>query len=371
MRKSKKIIITSCLWVSLLLGGYGVLPAEEINSQEQADISIPVLCYHRFGPIASKNYYALSTEEFEKHLAMFKQEGFVPMTPSQVMEALDKKRAWPEKPMMITVDDGYHDFMTYAKPGLDRYGYKATLFVYTDFVDSRLGFSKQQLKQLVKEGYEIGSHSATHSRLSKWEKGERYEQHKERLQMELAGSKKKLSEWSGQEIISCAYPYGLWDEEVADLGKEAGYQLMLTVCPGSNGATTPAFRWHRYMIVKGLKVNTLKKFLYERPLQITNQNPRPGQHVAGPIKKITASIPLSFLKKIDIKTLVAKSGRSVYPLKIDVQTGDFVITLTKPWTKGTDQITVMATDSNGHRYKESWLMMVDPSRAKGYQTDGN
>lgn len=331
-------------------------------NESHQDTVIPVLCYHRFGPIAKKNNYALTTAAFKQQLEVIHQEGFTPITPKQAVAALKAEQPWPNKPIMITVDDGYQDFITYAKPSLDEYGYKATLFVYTDFVGARLGFSRQDLKELTEQGFEIGSHSVSHSKLSKRSASETTAGRQKRLARELAFSREQLSQWSGREVVALAYPYGLWDQTVARQAKQAGYQLMFTVCAAPNSHQTEPYRWHRMMVVRGLQAATLRKRLQEWPLPISQRQPAPGERIVGPLNKITATLSPDWLSRVSLKSLVARSGRSVYPLKIDQTTGELTIMLTKPWTKGTDQLTLVAEDQQGRTYRDSWLMIVDPEK---------
>ena len=133
----------------------------------------------------------------------------------------------------VTFDDGFASVATAAKPILDELGWKATVFVVTDFVGSAepmlwLGGSKadhagervplrwDELHALAAAGWEIGSHGRTHRLLSTL--GERDLAH------ELRTSKEAL-EGHGFECTSISYPYGELDDRVIDAAARVGYTV--------------------------------------------------------------------------------------------------------------------------------------------------
>jgi peptidoglycan/xylan/chitin deacetylase (PgdA/CDA1 family) len=79
-------------------------------------------------------------------------------------------------PVVLTFDDGYLDFEPYALSLLDRYGFRATLFVVSDQVVAGNAWDQTRetvppmnwpsLRRLAARGFEIGGHTATHPRLT-------------------------------------------------------------------------------------------------------------------------------------------------------------------------------------------------------------
>jgi peptidoglycan/xylan/chitin deacetylase (PgdA/CDA1 family) len=70
-----------------------------------------------------------------------------------------------DKYVILVFDRGYKTTFTKAKPILDKYGFKATLFVACDRTESSNGLNWDELKQLQNEGYNIQSHGSTHTKL--------------------------------------------------------------------------------------------------------------------------------------------------------------------------------------------------------------
>src|ERR671920_2631991 len=81
------------------------------------------------------------------------------------------------KAVIITFDDGYKSQYTNAKPILDKYGYKATFYIICNYVENgeevvrpNARMSWEDIAELYKEGYDIGSHSMDHKDLSQLSK---------------------------------------------------------------------------------------------------------------------------------------------------------------------------------------------------------
>ena len=91
--------------------GNALAPGESANtSNARAESAVPVLCYHRLGNYGEKDPYFVSAAEFKRQLDIIKSEGFTPITVSALLAGWAGKAPLPEKPLLITIDDGYADF---------------------------------------------------------------------------------------------------------------------------------------------------------------------------------------------------------------------------------------------------------------------
>jgi peptidoglycan/xylan/chitin deacetylase (PgdA/CDA1 family) len=70
-----------------------------------------------------------------------------------------------DKYIILVFDRGYKTTFTKAKPILDKYNFKATMFVACDRTESPKGLNWDQLRQLQNEGHDIQSHGSTHVKL--------------------------------------------------------------------------------------------------------------------------------------------------------------------------------------------------------------
>ena len=113
----------------------------------------------------------------------------------------------PNKVIILNFDDSYKSQFTYAKPILDKYGFKATFFHVCNWIDSgskeNEKMSWNDITELYKEGYDIEAHTMTHPHLNKLSPVE--------LEYEIGQSKQCLLD-HGINTTIFAYPYGEgWD----------------------------------------------------------------------------------------------------------------------------------------------------------------
>jgi peptidoglycan/xylan/chitin deacetylase (PgdA/CDA1 family) len=191
---------------------------------------VVVLCYHAFSSTWSAEL-SLAPEEFERQIGQMLRRGWHPTT---FIDAVLRPPA--RRTLAITFDDAFESVKTYAVPVLARHGVPATVFAPTAFLaggetlawpgidhwqrtdDSTeltaMGWT--DLAELAGRGWEIGSHTRTHPRLTQLTDAE--------LELELAGSREECARRLGRECLTIAYPYGDVDERVADAARRAGYR---------------------------------------------------------------------------------------------------------------------------------------------------
>jgi peptidoglycan/xylan/chitin deacetylase (PgdA/CDA1 family) len=139
----------------------------------------------------------------------------------------------PEKSAIISIDDGYLSGYKIAWPILKKFGYPFTLFIYTDYIKGgpRSGgqsMSWEQLAEMRDAGVDVESHTVSHSSLNA-RKGKTDEQYLSWLKSEIAGCKEILEKNLGIQVKVFAYPYGVHNQRVRDVVKEAGYEAAFTV----------------------------------------------------------------------------------------------------------------------------------------------
>ncbi|HWG38881.1 MAG TPA: polysaccharide deacetylase family protein [Terriglobales bacterium] len=158
--------------------------------------------------------------------------------------------------LTITFDDGYADNAEVAAPILDRLGLSATFFVATGAVGTQQCFpwdaalpappklmAWNQVGELHRAGFGIGSHTVTHARVSAVRGSE--------LERELQDSRRRLESELGEPVRDFAYPFGGpgdCDFVARQAVQQAGYRCCLSCHGGLIAPTDSPFRLHRISI---------------------------------------------------------------------------------------------------------------------------
>lgn len=139
----------------------------------------------------------------------------------------------PERPVVLTFDDGYGDFYTQAMPVLKQHGYTATLFQTTSWIgkegEKKRMLNWHELAEAEQAGIEIGAHTCEHPQLDQLPEN--------KVREELYVSKSQLEENLGVKVPGLAYPYGYSNAKVRQMAREIGYDYAYSV---NNALTTSA-----------------------------------------------------------------------------------------------------------------------------------
>jgi len=205
-----------------------------------ARLPVPILMYHEISPPAeTTSRLAVPPEAFAEQLGYLHGAGFETVTAGYLAEILaGRPGRLPDRPVVLTFDDGFEDFHRQAMPLLDRYGYTATVFVTTGWVQDagphaagrRPGrmLSWSQIAEAARAGIEIGAHSWQHRQLDQLPG--------RLLREELYASKAHLEDRLGFGIPGLAYPFGYSDAMVRQVARDAGHGY---ACAVSNTLLNP------------------------------------------------------------------------------------------------------------------------------------
>lgn len=234
-----------------------------------AAVTLPVICYHRFGEEDDFDELKISGRRFAAELAWLKKAGYQSISLQQARDFFNGKIAgMPAHPIILSMDDGYRSTWKTAGPILKRYGFKAVYFLISSQVGAGKNFlTWADVRELVDEGHEVGSHSVRHSNLAKPGKSEGPQAYQKRLAMELNDSKKALEGKLGFAVNSLAYPLGAYNPYVEAAARQAGYDLIFTVTASVNVAGDSPLRVHRFIIMSHPSLESFKKKVTEQRLQ--------------------------------------------------------------------------------------------------------
>ena len=181
---------------------------------------IPVLMYHAFNHRPSA--ISIPRELFAWQMDWLKSAGISVLRLEDVVECIYKKKPFPEKSVVLTFDDGFSDFYLDVFPILASHGFPATIYLVTGFIGRTNNWPGQpkniplldlltwsQIDELNKGGIEFGAHSVTHPRLDLISYSI--------AESEIIDSKKAIENRIGRAIITFAYPYGRFDENIRSI----------------------------------------------------------------------------------------------------------------------------------------------------------
>ena len=219
--------------------------------------TVPILCYHRFG--ARANNLTVTPQAFEAQMRYLRENGYTVVPLTRLVDFLDGKAALPRKSVVITIDDGYRSTYEIAWPILKRYGYPATVYLYTDFVGAGDALSWAQMKEMSTGGQiDIQPHSKTHSNLTMKQADENEARYRERIRREVDAPVDAIKERLGETIVSYAFPYGDVNDTVVEFLRAKNVKLGVTVTPGGNAFFAPPVMLRRSMIFGGDELDAFK-----------------------------------------------------------------------------------------------------------------
>jgi len=214
-----------------------VIPLKEQNKGGLAADGyqvVPVLVYHHFAKDCNSPF-CIPPAVFDQQMRYLKDNGYRVVTMSEFLGFLQYRHALPKKSVVIAIDDGYRSAYNFGYPILKKYGFTATLFIYTDFVGiSKKAITWNQLNEMKADGFEIGSQTLSHTDLTKKREGEDETEYMARIKRELLGSKQILDQKLKQKTIYLALPYGRYNQTVLEISDRVGYKLGFSVKRGGN-----------------------------------------------------------------------------------------------------------------------------------------
>ena len=233
---------------------------------------VPILMYHYLSdpPRGADRYrrdLSVSPALFEQHLAYLRDQGYQSITLEQLLRNLALGEPLPERPVIITFDDGYADNYANAFPLLEQYGFSGTFFVVTELAErASAGMTEpdgtvyadeymtwQQMQEMQAAGMDIQCHARVHEDLTDMDD--------ERLIWQVLGCSEMIESNLGQRPRFVAYPSGIYDQRVAQFFASDAYWGGITTKQGSVQRSDDLFELQRLRIRGTTTVSELDELL--------------------------------------------------------------------------------------------------------------
>ena len=206
-------------------------------------VKVPILMYHYVEYVQDRNdtirqSMNINPGLFETQLRILQDNNYKTYFVKDIPSILDQDLELPERRIILTFDDGYEDFYTFAFPLLKKYKIKSTLYVVNNFLGSKGYLTEDQLKEIVNSRLvEIGAHTLDHVYL-KGESGAV-------AARQIVESKNELEDMLGINIRTFAYPFGAFDDAAIQIVKEASFSAAVSVIPGNVHSKNELFYLYR------------------------------------------------------------------------------------------------------------------------------
>jgi len=228
---------------------------------KEESVDVPVLMYHHLDDDAYINTI-VTPETFESHIKALSDDGYTGISFEELIDYVENDGELPEKPIVITFDDGYLSNYEFAYPILQKYEMKATMFVIGTLVGKAVyldtdsdeypiipHFYYEQANEMIESGLiSVQSHSYDMHRYEEYEAmlGREYrcgilpleteteEEYILNFQNDFELARAELELETDTKMTVYSYPYGEYTDLSEKLLRELGIKVTLTTNHGSN-----------------------------------------------------------------------------------------------------------------------------------------
>ena len=227
-------------------------PEELLYCSEKIDL--PILMYHSILKDPKRaDTYVLSPEQFETDLKYLKNHGYTTIVMADLIAYVYENQPLPEKPIMITFDDGYYNNYYYVFDILKKYQAKIVLSPiaswsekFSNTPDPNPNYAHvtwDNLKEMTESGLvEIQNHSynfhtLTNRKGARINQGESEAAYREIFLADTEKAQNLLKEYVGVTPTVYTYPFGAYCKESEALIKEMGFKGSFITCDKHNTIT--------------------------------------------------------------------------------------------------------------------------------------
>lgn len=228
---------------------YLVFAASEGNEYKEEDtdgVSLPVLMYHSICSSSGKQgKFIVSETGLEQDLKYISDNGYTTVSAAQIIDFVYNGTPLPEKPILLTFDDGYYNNYCYAFPLLKKYNAKAVISIigkYTDIYSETeeenplySHITWDEAREMCESGlveienHSYNSHTTDKGRNgTKKKKGESEAAYAEYISSDIGKLQDEIHANLGYTPQLFAYPFGSVSEASYDILKQMGFKMTLS-----------------------------------------------------------------------------------------------------------------------------------------------
>jgi len=223
--------------------------------------TVPVLAYHNFSE-TKEDLMMVKKDTFDIQMRYLRDHGYTVITLDRLFDFLEYRKQLPAKAVVLTFDDGWEGVYSIAYPILKKYGFPATLFLYTDLINgNKKTLNWAQVAELDTGGIDIQCHTKTHRNLNKAQEKESLKHYVGDVENEIIESTRIIKQKLKKDVKYLAYPYGDTNNLIVAFLKQKGFRGAFTVKRDANPFFMDHYTLNRAMIYGNFNLNDFKKNL--------------------------------------------------------------------------------------------------------------
>ena len=235
----------------------GVIAAVQADAEAKVEdrIDLPIIMYHGLLKEEKRQgQFIISPNLFEQDLRYLQENGYTTVVIADLIAYVQDGKPLPEKPVMLTFDDGYYNNYLYAVPLLKQYNCKMVLSPigrytdeYTQNKDTHANYahcSWDAVREMMASGLvEFQNHSYNLHSIDSGRKGakkkavESLVDYRTLLVEDVMKMQTRMREETGYTPTAFVYPFGAVSSESLPILKELGFQATL-ICESHINAIT-------------------------------------------------------------------------------------------------------------------------------------
>ena len=258
---------------------------------------IPILIYHSLTAQATEPYrrFSMDPGQFAEQMEHIAAGGWKTLTVSQLSAALaGPAESMPERPVVITFDDGFEEMHSVALPVLTRLGLQSTAYIVTGHLGGQSRWlasvgegdrpilSAGQVRDLDEAGVDIGAHGHRHVALDEMPISAAVRQ--------IDASRVALQGIVGHPIVTFAYPYGYHTGSIKRHLKASGFQSACAVKQVLSHTNDDRFALGRAIVGSDMSMECLDSWIRGKGLPISWRGERPQTKVWRIARRIRSAI---------------------------------------------------------------------------------
>jgi peptidoglycan/xylan/chitin deacetylase (PgdA/CDA1 family) len=200
-------------------------------SGDRTPVRVPVLVYHRLGPVRLDSM-TVTTPVFQEQMRWIQNRGYHVVSLRKLVDYVCGSGPAPDpKSVVLTADDGHSSIFRDMYPVVGVYNFQVTLFVYPSAISNAAwAMTWEELQTLEDSGlFDVQSHTYWHPNFRKEKERRSPADFTKFVDWQLVHSKKVLEEKLDRPVDLLAWPFGIYTPWLMNEAAQCGYRAAFSI----------------------------------------------------------------------------------------------------------------------------------------------